>query len=221
MTVVFLLVAYFIFILFFAVGACWFWPDFVDSNDPPQIRMALHTLLAVETALEVAIWASGMVRPWVLAVIFVANVWGMLDAFLRFPVVHDIDSLFGLKQVILITLKLIGYAIGFHNVGKYVGWFVLIILCCVFTVPILWLTALPIGDVTSYHQKHDRVDVDLAVRLWHVVRHKEERAMAAIRCKNVLRKMLVFVATGAPFLRSMILRWDPSLARALRKAPGV
>jgi len=221
MSMAILITAYIAFIIFFAVGVCWLWPDFVDYSDPPRIRAVLHWILAVETLVELSIWLGGVVKPWVLVVILVCNGWGLLDAFLRFPVVHDLDSLFSLKQVLLITVKLAGYALGFRNVAKYVGWFILLVLCCVFLLPILWLTALPIGDVTSYHQKHDVVDTDLAVRAWRACCSKPERAAHAARLRVSCKRAVVVLVGVCPCLRSAALRLDPSLARLLRGAPAV
>lgn len=213
-----LVAAYVIFIILFAVGVCWLWPDFVDCSDPPQIRAALHVILAVLTLLEVGIWLFGALKPWMILVILLCNGWGLLDAFLRFPIVHDLDSLFSLKQVGLVTLKLCGYALGFRNVGKYVGWFVLVVLCCVFLVPILWMTALPIGDVNSYHQKHGAVDVDIAVRLYRACCNPTDRAAAGARCRAQVRWLLVLLVQACPFLKGPAVRWDPSLARVV--TPG-
>mmetsp|Transcript_71553 Transcript_71553/g.190308 ORF Transcript_71553/g.190308 Transcript_71553/m.190308 type:complete len:222 (-) Transcript_71553:118-783(-) len=216
-----LLIAYCLFILVFAIGVCWLWPDFVDSTEPPRIRSVLHAILALQTVVELGVWSWGAVRPWVLAVVLLTNGWGMLDAFLRFPVVHGIDSLFGLKQVLLIIAKLTGYALGFRSVSRHVGWFVLLILVCVFTLPILWLTALPIGDLTSYHQKHDAVDVDVALRLWRVVSDPRDRAVAAAHGKLQCRRAVVALVHCLPFLKGPVLRLDPSLARTLRNKPAV
>eukprot|EP00929_Paragymnodinium_shiwhaense_P081077 TRINITY_DN42355_c0_g1_i2.p1 TRINITY_DN42355_c0_g1~~TRINITY_DN42355_c0_g1_i2.p1 ORF type:complete len:173 (-),score=21.41 TRINITY_DN42355_c0_g1_i2:121-639(-) len=162
-----LLVAYFFFIIVFAIGVCFLWPDFVDSSDPPQIRTAL----------------------------FIA----------------------------LLTMKLAAYALGFREIGKNVGWFVLAILCCVFTLPIVWLTALPIGDVQSYHQKHDVVDEDIAMRLWRIIAHpaSEDRAAARSFCRRVAIQTLVLLVRIAPPLRPAILKLDPSLGRVLGKAAAV
>merc|ERR1719277_2982778 len=145
----------------------------------------------------------------------------MLDAFLRFPVVHDIDSLFGLKQIMLITIKLAAYALGFRNIGKHVGWFVLCILCCVFTLPILWLTALPIGDTASYHQKTDALDVDVAVQCWRVLTKPGERAEAKTRWQAMFKKGVVRMAEAMPFLRPVALRLDPNLNRVMQKGRAV
>jgi len=216
-----LLGSYFIFIITFAVGVCWLWPDFVDAYDPPRIRAVLMVLLLIETLGEAILWVTDVIKPWMVLVIIICNGWGHLDAFLRYPIVHDIDSLFGLKQVFLITLKLAGYALGFRDVGKYVGWFVLTMLCTVFSLPILWLTALPIGDTSSYHRNHGVVDVDIVVRVWSFCRDPRERDATLTRWKVHLRKATVRIAQVCPCLKNLAVRWDPSMARMLRKAPCV
>lgn len=213
--------AYVVFVLLFAIGVCWVWPEFVDSSDPPKIRKILLWTLSAETVTEVALVLFGIVKPWMLWVVLLGNIWGMLDAFLRFPIVHDIDSVFGLKQMLLIGMKLIGYALAFRNLEKNLGWFVLAILCYVFTVPILWLTALPIGDFGSYHQKHDSVDEDLAVRFYRLVCSPRERAGARAECRRLGRQLVVAVVRVIPALRTVVVQWDPSLARITSKAPSV
>eukprot|EP00929_Paragymnodinium_shiwhaense_P081080 TRINITY_DN42355_c0_g1_i7.p1 TRINITY_DN42355_c0_g1~~TRINITY_DN42355_c0_g1_i7.p1 ORF type:complete len:195 (-),score=34.94 TRINITY_DN42355_c0_g1_i7:92-676(-) len=179
--------------------------------------------LAVQVTVEVGIWCCDAVKTWMMVIIILTNGWGMLDAFMRFPLVKDIDSLFGLKQIALLTMKLAAYALGFREIGKNVGWFVLAILCCVFTLPIVWLTALPIGDVQSYHQKHDVVDEDIAMRLWRIIAHpaSEDRAAARSFCRRVAIQTLVLLVRIAPPLRPAILKLDPSLGRVLGKAAAV
>ena len=53
-----------------------------------------------------------------------------------------------------------------RKLAQNLAWAVLALLINVCTLPIIWLTALPIGDINSYHQKHDVVDQDLAWRIW-------------------------------------------------------
>eukprot|EP00747_Dinoflagellata_sp_TGD_P167893 gnl/TRDRNA2_/TRDRNA2_193175_c0_seq1.p1 gnl/TRDRNA2_/TRDRNA2_193175_c0~~gnl/TRDRNA2_/TRDRNA2_193175_c0_seq1.p1 ORF type:complete len:222 (-),score=24.45 gnl/TRDRNA2_/TRDRNA2_193175_c0_seq1:164-829(-) len=221
MVAVMLLVGYFAFILVFAIGVCWLWPDFVDSNEPPRVRTALHCILAFEFMLEFAVFLSGMVKSWLLPAVILCNGWGMLDAFLRYPIVHDIDSLFGMKQVCLLTLKLLAYSLAFVNISKHVGWFVLCVLAFIFTVPILWLTALPIGDIASYHAKTDSVDVDIAVRLWNIALNPTERAQTVAHCKLLGRHLALKVAQVAPFMKPMVCRVDPALERHLSERRAV
>eukprot|EP00931_Biecheleriopsis_adriatica_P013303 TRINITY_DN114665_c0_g1_i1.p1 TRINITY_DN114665_c0_g1~~TRINITY_DN114665_c0_g1_i1.p1 ORF type:complete len:232 (-),score=27.94 TRINITY_DN114665_c0_g1_i1:56-724(-) len=216
-----LLVCYLVFILCFALGVCWLWPEFVDTRDPPSIRSWLYAMVLLLTIEELCAYANDVVSGRALIAILLCNVWGHLDAFLRFPVVHDLDSFFGLKQVCLLLLKLVGYIFGFRDIGRYVGWFVLALLVNVLTLPILWLTALPIGDVSSYHQKHDVVDMDVLMRIWRFVTVPSERTVAATRLKASARKGVVALVQVAPFLKPLAVRCDPALTRILRKAPAV
>lgn len=217
---VLLFVAYVVFILAFVIGVCWLWPDFVDTNDPPRIRKALSWMLAVQNVVEVGLWLGGSVKTWVIFVVLITNAWGMLDALLRFPIIHDIDSFFGLKQVALIAVKLAGYALGFESIGKNVGWFILVILSCVFSMPILWLTALPFGEVSVY-AKTDAVDEDLAYRLLKVARDPVERAAAVAYVKKVSRKCAVQMVKVLPFMKPIVCKFDPALSRVLASKPGV
>lgn len=209
-----------LFIVAFVIGVCWLWPDFVDNSEPPRIRKALHWILAIENIIEVSIWLSGAVRPWVILIVLITNAWGMLDAFLRFPIIHDIDSLFGLKQVALIAIKMVGYVLGFRSIGLYVGWFILVILTCVLTLPILWLTALPFGD-NSIYAKTDAVDEDLALRLWKVAKNPVERAAAVAYSKKVFRQFAVQTVKVLPFLKPVVCKLDPALSRVLASKPSV
>lgn len=216
----FLLAAYVIFIIGFLIGVCWLWPDFVDSNEPPRVRNGLHVIHTVQNVIEVSIWLSGAVKGWVILLIIVANAWGMMDALLRFPIIHDIDSLFGIKQIALIAAKLIGYAMGFRNVGQHIGWFILTILTCVLSMPILWLTALPFGDVSVY-AKTDAVDEDLAFRLWKAWKDPVERAAALAGSKKVFRQFAVQTVKILPFMKPIVCKLDPALSRVLGSKPSV
>mmetsp|Transcript_45033 Transcript_45033/g.106975 ORF Transcript_45033/g.106975 Transcript_45033/m.106975 type:complete len:226 (-) Transcript_45033:110-787(-) len=225
MAAILLFGAYFLFILVFAIGVCWLWPDFVDSatarGDFKKIRRALQASLLLQVAAELSVWSSGQLWSWMLFVIVFTNFWGMFDAFLRYPIVHDIDSLFGLKQVLLITARVCCYALGFKSIAHNAGWFVLLLLVCIFSLPILWLTALPIGDHSSYHMKHDVVDVDIAVRIWSCACSPTERKELRTRMRVWSRSATVRLAQAAPALKPVIVSWDPSLARVLSNRPSV
>mmetsp|Transcript_84424 Transcript_84424/g.131863 ORF Transcript_84424/g.131863 Transcript_84424/m.131863 type:complete len:222 (+) Transcript_84424:58-723(+) len=221
MSTALLIVSYFVFILLFAIGVCWLWPDFVDSSDPPKVRAVLFVILGIATSFEILIWLTDIVKSWTLVLIIFTNVWGMGDAFLRFPVVHDIDSLFGLKQVCVLLVKIVGYSLGFRDITAHVGWFVLVILGSIFTVPICWLTALPIGDCNSYHMKHDVVDVDIVIRIWRLIWNPRDREMLRVHCRTQSLQNLLWLTQTMPFLTPLASKCDPSLAHALRKKPSV
>merc|ERR1711957_293083 len=110
---------------------------------------------------------------------------------------------------------------GFHNIGNNVGWFVLVILTCVFTLPILWLTALPFGDVSVYSMKTNVVDEDIAIRLWKICRTPSERAAAGARLKVVTRQAAVRMVKVLPFLKPVVCKLDPALIRVLSNRPAV
>jgi len=217
-----LIVSYIFFLAVFTIGVCWLWPEFVDAceGEPWKVRVALLAILALETASEVAIWHADILRPWTVAVVLFCNFWGGLDACLRYPIMYEIDSFFTLKQAGLLALKLAGYALGFRDMAKHVGWLVLIILCCVFLLPILWITALP-WDAGMQHTKHDAVDMDIARRLFRACAYPSERAALMARARVILRRLVVLVARCCPCMRPLVVRWDPSLRRVLSKTSGV
>ncbi|CAE7481329.1 unnamed protein product [Symbiodinium pilosum] len=165
---------------------------------------------------EVLLCIAGVLSFRSLIVVFICNFWGHFDASLRYPIVHDLDSFFALKQLFLVLLKTAGYLLGFREVTKNLGWAVLALLVNVCTVPIIWLTALPIGDVNSYHQKHDVLDEDLAIRIWCTLTVSTERAAAVARFKATARKALAGVAKAVPMLKPAALRIDPTLVRILK-----
>ncbi|CAE7217779.1 unnamed protein product [Symbiodinium sp. CCMP2592] len=211
-----LLAAFAAFALLFTLGVCWLWPDYVDGSDPPKVRRILIVVVLVLTLEETLLCLGGAISFRSLVVIFICNIWGHLDASLRYPIVHDLDSFFALKQLFLVLLKTAGYLLGFRDITKNLGWVVLALLVNVCTVPIVWLTALPIGDVSSYHQKHDVLDQDLAARFWCTVTSSTERAAAMARWKATARRALADVARAVPLLKPAALRIDPALVRLLK-----
>merc|ERR1712194_55995 len=87
--------------------------------------------------------------PWLYPILLLCDFNGMLDAILRYPVVHELDSFFCIKQLLLVGLKTLAHAIMWRNVSRTVVWFLgLLCLCCWF-LPLAYLMALPIGDTQS------------------------------------------------------------------------
>ena len=211
------LAAYGAYVTCFVLGVCRSWPQFVETNEPDKVRRSLFGLWVLLTLEEWLLYILGVVSLWSLIILLFCNVWGHLDAFLRFPIVHDLDSFFALKQLFLLLFKIGGYLLGFKMLRQNLAWAVLVLLLNVCTLPIIWLTALPIGDVTSYHQKHDVKDQDLALRLWRVVLVPTDRSAAMTSLKSSGRKMLAALANAMPWLKPWVLRIDPVMVRVLRK----
>ena len=215
------LVAYGVYVALFICGVCWCWPDFVDGSDPERVRRILFLVGFMLTLEEGLLYLWDVLSGWSYAIAIFCNVWGLLDAFLRFPIVHDLDSFFALKQLFLILFKIAGYLLGIRNLTKNLPWAVLLLLINVCTVPIMWLTALPIGDVNSYHQKHHVKDEDLALRLWRIAVTPSDATAMVAYLKVMIRKFLAEVARSMPCLKPVILRLDPAMARILRKTRDV
>jgi len=167
--------------------------------------------------IEAWLWLSGDLETWSFALIFVVNCWGTLDAVLRFPVMHSFSSMFVWKQLALVMLKVMCYVCGFHDAVDRLALFVIALLGLVFTLPLLYITALPMGDSPQMHMKHDAVDKDLFVRCLQVFHDPESQAYI----RMARDKLTVGVAKVVPSTRRRVLRSYPHLAGQLRQGPTV
>lgn len=211
-----ILMCYSLYVICFGVGVCWLWPEFVDDNPYGRIRKLLLGMLGVLATAEAWLYYRSVIGPKLLAVVLLANGWGMLDALLRYPIAHDLDTPFGIKQLVLFMMKFVGYIAGLRA-DMEAGWLMLCVWSNVLTLPLLWLMAVPV----EVQQKHSSVDADIAIRLFQLFSRPEERARVSTLCKRVRRHCWVHAVTAAPALRPLALRWDPSLAPVLRKAIAV
>jgi len=167
--------------------------------------------------IEAWLWLSGDLETWSFALIFVVNCWGTLDAVLRFPVMHSFSSMFVWKQLTLVMLKVMCYVCGFHDAVDRLALFVIALLGLVFTLPLLYITALPMGDSIQMHMKHDAIDQDLFMRVLKVFH--DQNAQAEVRAAR--DKLTVCAAKMAPLLRPTVIRSLPHLAPQLRHGPSV
>jgi len=213
------ILGYCVFAALFLAGPCLAWPEFVEHERVchTHIRRALLRALAVCTLIEAWLWLSGDLETWSFGLIFVVNCWGTLDAVLRFPVIHNFSSMFVCKQLALVMLKVLCYVCGFHDAVDRLALFVIALLGLVFTLPLLYITALPIGDSAQLHMKHDAVDKDLFVRFLQVFHDPQSRA----EVRSTRDKLTVCAAKAVPLLRHRALRSYPHLAGQLRHGPSV
>eukprot|EP00927_Polykrikos_kofoidii_P061072 TRINITY_DN55969_c0_g1_i1.p1 TRINITY_DN55969_c0_g1~~TRINITY_DN55969_c0_g1_i1.p1 ORF type:complete len:222 (-),score=24.83 TRINITY_DN55969_c0_g1_i1:75-740(-) len=205
------------FIIFFFVGVFWLWSEFVDNNDPSRIRLFLYFFLVVQTSCEVLVCCSTMISGCLMIFVLLSNGWGMLDAFLRYPAISGTDRVFVLKQVSMLAMKLIGYTVFFRDIGHNVWSFLLIAFFGVFTLPIVLLTALCVGDVATYHSKHGSVDRDIALRLWNLLRKPAEREFALMSINKTVKQEVVRQARSSQRLNCAIACVNPSLARVVSR----
>jgi len=197
-------------------GILWGWTVFLETATPRQVRVSLYCTVALCTVVETGMWYAGMIKDWVLALVWLNNIWGLLDAALRFPIVYDVDTFFTLKQAVLVALKTVGYALGFIKLGKRTGWFLFALFVCVWTIPLLYLMALPIGDSVLQNAKTDSVDADITVRLYRLLMHPAERKEAMLRIRHYRHSVALWLATHVSFLRPLIMKSAPAVAQKLR-----
>lgn len=149
-------------------GALWRWSSFLGRRPGlARVRGALLAVLAAATLAELGMCAAGHLQPWMAALILLINAWGPLDAVLRYPAVHDVDTFFTVKQVLLLCVKLVSFPFGFAELLDSLHLLVALSLLNFVALPVLYLVALPLDQSPEEQQRAAKgvPDVDLAVRL--------------------------------------------------------
>eukprot|EP00441_Pelagodinium_beii_P046704 CAMPEP_0197620796 /NCGR_PEP_ID=MMETSP1338-20131121/1540_1 /TAXON_ID=43686 ORGANISM="Pelagodinium beii, Strain RCC1491" /NCGR_SAMPLE_ID=MMETSP1338 /ASSEMBLY_ACC=CAM_ASM_000754 /LENGTH=254 /DNA_ID=CAMNT_0043190071 /DNA_START=79 /DNA_END=844 /DNA_ORIENTATION=- len=152
----------------------WLWGAYLEEHehDPGRVRAVMVIILAIVTAMEMGLAAYGLVRPRTAVISLLVNLWGGMDALLRFPASHDLESWFSVKQIILLSIKTMGYAWGFlsfrQNLGKFIG----LLLLNIWGLPVLYLMALPLDPLEQVAD--DEYNVDLAYRVLQLVTNYKE-----------------------------------------------
>lgn len=163
--------------VFVALGvAVWAWGNFLDKHehDPGRVRAWMFLILAFSTSAELGLAVAGVVQPWVLVISLVCNLWGGLDAVLRYPASHDLESFFTVKQFFLLVVKTFAYAFGILSFRSHIVKFLVVLLFNTWGLPVLYLMALPL-DVNEQVVRDDEYNVDLAVRVWQLTLNQHER----------------------------------------------
>lgn len=196
----------------------WLWGSFLDlhEHNPARVRATMLGILAAATAVEMAFAEYGLTRSWVAGVTLVANVWGGLDALLRFPAAHDLESFFAAKQFSLLVVKTFSYAFGMMGFGQHIGSFLLILLIIIWGLPVLYLMALPL-DPAEQVVADDRDDVDLVVKVWQLTTCQTERQRCMKGCKSWLHRRLLNASHRSPLAKMALCAASPSYRRAFSK----
>jgi len=164
---------------------------------PEKVRRFLLLAVLLLTLLETWFIWSRRLRAWMWLPILLVNGWGYLDAVLRFPVVHDIESLFTVKNLLLLAFKVAMLAFGFRRLDRVTS------ACCMLGLvimnllgmPALYLIALPMDD-TLLEQRiaaHDVNDVDLAQSLFRFMTSSKQRQESMSHVKKQLRMSLQMI----------------------------
>eukprot|EP00812_Abedinium_dasypus_P002424 NODE_1295_length_1182_cov_307.449867.p1 GENE.NODE_1295_length_1182_cov_307.449867~~NODE_1295_length_1182_cov_307.449867.p1 ORF type:complete len:245 (+),score=52.96 NODE_1295_length_1182_cov_307.449867:156-890(+) len=137
-----------------AVIGCW---CFSLTYEPTisSLRKVMVTLFCAMVAAEYCLYRARLLRGWAVPAVVVADLWGALDAIVRFPHAREVESIFGVKQSLLLVLKFCCCLFALRDHRKYFIYLFGYTVACVLTLPLLYLIALPIDD-------SDRKDLDLA-----------------------------------------------------------
>ncbi|CAK8999813.1 unnamed protein product [Durusdinium trenchii] len=193
------------------------WGAFLDKHehDPGRIRAVMFIMLFAVTSTEIGLVLFGVVGIKTTLLAMFVNLWGGLDALLRFPAAHDLESWFSAKQFCLLLVKTICYAFGFIGFRQHIGKFIALILLNVWGLPVLYLMALPLDPCEQVAE--EEYDVDLAVRVWQLAVCSKERRRSLDTCRCWVNRKLVAASEHSPLARMAICAASPHYRRAFNK----
>ncbi|CAJ1427823.1 unnamed protein product [Effrenium voratum] len=200
-----------------ARAAVFFWGAFLDKNehDPGRVRAVMFLMLFAVTSVEIGLTLCGVVGFKTTLLAMFVNFWGGLDALLRFPAAHDLESWFSAKQFMLLLVKTACYAFGFIGFKQHIGKFIALILLNVWGLPVLYLMALPLDPCEQVAE--DEYDVDLALRVWQLAMCSKERRKSFDTCRSWVNRKLVAASERSPLARMAICAASPQYRRAFNK----
>lgn len=195
----------------------WMWGSFLDRNEhnPGRSRAVLFIGLSVVTTAELGLAAIGMATLKASTMSLLINLWGGMDAVMRFPASHDLESWFSVKQFALLCLKSVVYACGFVSLKQNAGMFVAMLLLNIWGLPVLFLMALPLDP--REQRVDDESDVDLAFRVWQLAICSKERRRCMDTCRSWMNRKLVAASEKSSIARIAICAASPQYRRAYGK----
>lgn len=195
----------------------WAWGTFLDKyeHDPGRIRAVMFLILSVITATELSFAADGFTYPWVAGVSLAANIWGGLDALLRYPAAHDLESFFAVKQLLLLIVKTFAYAFGVVSFRNNIAKFLVELLLNIWGLPVIYLMALPL-DPAEQVVKDDTYDVDIAVRLWQLAVCSKERRQCLATCRSWWHKRLAAASECSTLACFVICAASPECRKSFK-----
>lgn len=104
---------------------------------------------------------SGLTKSFFLTCCMVINVYGYLDAIVRFPSVPGLESYFAIKLISAVIAKTVVYGIGLVGSSSWGGILLTSLFQNVWLLPVMYVMALPFGDSSPF-----RKDRDMAVELY-------------------------------------------------------
>lgn len=205
-------------LLLFAGAAVWAWGVFLDrcEHDPGRVRAVMCLGVFGATALETALVAHGAVRSWVMWVSLLTNFWGALDAVLRFPAAHDLESFFSLKQLFLLLTKTFSFGLGMVSFKSHLWLLLFLLVSNIWMWPMLYFMALPMDEAEQV-VKDDAYDVDVLIRVWQLAASATERQVCLASCRSWWYRRLALASERSSLARVAICATSARHRRALRK----
>ena len=124
------------------------------------------------------------------------NIYGYLDAILRFPSVPQLESYFCLKLLVAVIAKTVAYSLGFIEIHRWALLFLSALFLNVWLLPVLYVLAVPYGDSSPF-----RKDRDMLVQLVLFLVDPRERSdmlhLGAVSLRSLRRSLSSSSRTGA------------------------
>ncbi|CAE7264066.1 unnamed protein product [Symbiodinium sp. CCMP2456] len=173
------------------------------------------------TGIDVWMWHWNQSPLWLLACLVVTNGWGWLDAVLRYPVLHDIDSPFTLKNLLLILGKICWLITVFLRHKSHPVSFVLCSMLAI-VVPMFYAMLLPLDETEQVYNliKSMYTDEDILVRCWRFLRNPRQTMEAWNRQRHrIIKRGCEEIAERTPTVAAKLGELSPTRRAMLRK-PG-
>mmetsp|Transcript_57560 Transcript_57560/g.124461 ORF Transcript_57560/g.124461 Transcript_57560/m.124461 type:complete len:291 (-) Transcript_57560:70-942(-) len=215
-------IAIFVMLLLITCGGT-LWCFYLEYQpDPRRVRAIMLCVLGPAVAAELSLVWIQQFYKWMILVLLLINFWGPLDAVLRYPVVHDFETLFSLKQILLIIAKITSYAFGLKDFYAGRFWFFGLLMLNIMGLPILYFLALPLDDSPEEQRsaRESVVDEDIALRVARLMTDAEERRSSWRACRRRAHVLAISAASASPLLGKVLCWLDPSYKRLLNRGVG-
>lgn len=204
-------------LLLFCVLLSWDLYLNLHEHDPDQIRRVMGLALVLVMAADTALALHGVTKLWMGWLTVALDLWGGLDAVLRYPACHHLTSFFSLKQFACLAIKSCVYPIGMASFRRDASTVFVIVLFTICSLPLLYLMALPM-DRNEQCLNDDTYDIDLARRVWHMAVRPVERRQSIAICRTWWNRHLVDATESSPFVRVAICAASPAYRRTFKRA---
>jgi len=197
------------------------WTTWVETYQPypEKLRRVLFVVVICMTAVEGLMIFTGRIKFWLTYVLVLVNGWGYLDAVMRFPVVHSIYSVFTIKNVILLAIKIISLPFAYWNIAEsaFAATSLLsLIMMNMLGIPTAYMVSLPFEhpEMDQRIAAHDVDDVDILQQGYRLVFDGKRREEVNER----LRKRMI--GTSREVLGDSFTEACAEVLSPTRKSPG-